>query len=122
MDLREPTAAAVSCQFGLELMLRLEDAGLLTFMILLQCLAFSLKLQPLVGRQQSIQRCFPQPSPAESGKIQIGWVVCEMGRKLANRLHSEGGDQWFLLRLAASHEWDPPGTNTGPHGVQHLHK
>lgn len=31
VDLREPRGTAVSCQFGLELMLRLEDEGLLTF-------------------------------------------------------------------------------------------
>ncbi|GAB0204469.1 mitochondrial enolase superfamily member 1 [Grus japonensis] len=32
-------------------------------------------------------------SPGETGKTQIGWVVCEMGRKLSRSLHSEGGDQ-----------------------------
>lgn len=51
------------------------------------------------------------PSPRQTGKIQIGWVVCEMGRKSAHRLHSEGADQWFL---PAGHKWDPPGINTGP--------
>ncbi|KAK4806870.1 hypothetical protein QYF61_012591 [Mycteria americana] len=30
-------------------------------------------------------------SPGQTGKIQTGWVVCEVGRKLANRPHSEGG-------------------------------
>lgn len=34
-----------------------------------------------------------KPSAGQTGTIQIGQVVCKMGRKLANRLHSEGGDQ-----------------------------
>lgn len=29
----------------------------------------------------------------QAGKVQIGWVVCKMGRKPAKRLHSESGDQ-----------------------------
>ncbi|KAK4807158.1 hypothetical protein QYF61_024278 [Mycteria americana] len=66
----------------------------------------------------SVRHCFPQPS-GQTGKIQTGWVVCEMGRKLANRPPSGGGDQRFLLRLAACHKWGPPGINTGPHTVQH---
>jgi len=54
-------------------------------------------------------------------KIQVGWVVCEMGGKLANGPHTEGGDQWLLFKLAACHKWGPPGIDTGPHAVQHLH-
>jgi len=38
---------------------------------------------------------FPWPSPGQTGKIHIGWVICEMGRKLANRLRSEGSDRWL---------------------------
>lgn len=29
----------------------------------------------------------------QAGRIQTGWVVCKMGRKLAKRQHSESGDQ-----------------------------
>jgi len=57
---------------------------------------------------------FPQPSAAEKGKIQTGWVMCEIGRKLVHWLHSEG-DQWFLIRLAACHKFSSPGINRGPH-------
>ena len=35
---------------------------------------------------------FPQPS-GQAGRIQIEWVVSEMGGKLANRLCSKGGGQ-----------------------------
>lgn len=41
-------------------------------------------------------------------------MVCEIGRKLASRSHSEDDDQRFLLRLAACHKWSPPGINSGP--------
>lgn len=48
-----------------------------------------------------------------------GWMGGEMGRKLAKRQFSEGS---FLLRLAACHKCSPTETNTGPHGVQHVHR
>jgi len=32
-----------------------------------------------------------------------------------------GGDQWFLLRLAACHKWVPPGFDTVTCAFQHLH-
>lgn len=37
-------------------------------------------------------------------------------RQVANWLtgHTESGDQGFSLWLAVSHQWDPPGINTGP--------
>lgn len=36
-----------------------------------------------------------------------------MGRKLAKRSHSEGGNQWFLLRLVACHNGVPQGLILG---------
>lgn len=39
-----------------------------------------------------------------------------------DRLHSESGDQWFLLRMAACHKQETAGIDTGPHTVQHLPK
>jgi len=65
---------------------------------------------------------FPQLPPRQTGKLKTGWVVCEMSGKLANRSHSEGCDQWLLLRLPGCHKWDPPGIDTGPHTAQHLQK
>jgi len=32
-----------------------------------------------------------------------------MGRKSGHGLHSEDGDRWFLLSLAACYKWGPPG-------------
>lgn len=52
---------------------------------------------------------FLQSSPRQTGNIQTGWVVYEMGRKLGHGQHSEGGNQWFLFRLAAWHKWDSSG-------------
>lgn len=37
-------------------------------------------------------------------------MVCEIGRKLANGSHPEGGNEWVLLRWAACHEWGPQGS------------
>lgn len=44
-----------------------------------------------------------------------------MGRKLASRLHLEGCDQYFKLRVAACCKWGVPEIATGLHAVQ-LHK
>jgi len=49
-------------------------------------------------------------------------LVGGLVRKSAKRQRSEGGGREVLLRLAACHKWGPPGINTGPHDVQHLHK
>ena len=76
----------------------------------------------LPGLQLSIQHCFSQPPPRQTGKIQTGWVVCEMARKLAHGMHSEGGDWWFSFRLAAWHKWGLPGIDAELHAVWHLHK
>lgn len=46
----------------------------------------------------------PQLPPRQTGRLQTAWIVCEMSRKWANRLHSEGSDQWFLLGLAICHK------------------
>ena len=61
-----------------------------------------------------IKGCFLQISPEQLGKIQTGRVLCETGRKLANRLHSEGGDQCFLFRLEAVKSWIPREMILGP--------
>lgn len=32
----------------------------------------------LPGLQQNVWHCLPQPSPWQNGKVQTGWVACEM--------------------------------------------
>jgi len=36
--------------------------------------------------------------------------------------NSEAGDQRLLLRLTDCHKWGPPGIDTGPYTLQHLHQ
>ena len=81
---------------------------------------------PFFGRGVGLddpQRSIPTPAILWccDSVIQIESVVCKMGRKLAKRLHSKGGDLSFLLRLAACQKWGPPGLNTRPRAVQHFH-
>lgn len=49
-------------------------------------------------------------------------VTCEMCSKVADRLHSEGGDQCFLPRLAVCYQQGPLGINIGLQAGKHLHK
>lgn len=41
-------------------------------------------------------------------------MVYEVSRKMANRSHPEGGNQWLLLRLATCHKCGPLGQIPGP--------
>lgn len=49
-------------------------------------------------------------------------VTCEMCSKVADRLHSEGGDQCFLPRLAVCYQQGPLGINIGLQAGKYLHK
>lgn len=55
---------------------------------------------------------FPQLSSRQTAKLQTGWVVSAVGNNSGHGPHSEGGDQWFLLRLAVCHKWVPQETSS----------
>lgn len=76
----------------------------------------------LPGLQQSVQHCFPQPFVGKLGRYRLdGWSMRWVGNWLI--AHTQRvWLQWLLLRLATCHKRGPPGVDTGPHAIQHLHK
>lgn len=49
------------------------------------------------GHQQGTQHHFQQPSPRQTGKVQIGWVVCKVGCETGYQAALRGGNQCFYL-------------------------